>query len=136
MKRARGDTEHARAPTLYPDQRQPGQNYRPMSWWQKHQEHANRRPQPPTEDAVNKEFERIQRTIAEYERADQARKAARTTASLEERVKLIEAWMDSWLNASCPPAETREQVKERMTKQYEQEHLEWEDDGNEGVVYR
>lgn len=107
-----------------------------MSYWQKHQEHASRRPQPPTEDAVNNELERIQHQIAQYERADEARKAARATASLEERVKVIEAWMDSWLNASCPPAETREQVKERMTKQYEQEHLEWECEDEEEVVYR
>jgi len=109
-----------------------------MSWWQKHQEHASRRPQPPTEDAINKEFERIQATITAFARADEARKAARATASLEQRVKLIEAWMDSWLNASCPPAETREQVKERMNKQYEQEHLAWEHehDDEEEVVYR
>ena len=107
-----------------------------MSWWQKHQEHVNRRPEPPTEDAVDKELERIQDKIAEYERADQARKAARTTASLEERVKLIEAWMDSWLNASCPRAETREQVKDRMTKQYEQDHLEWEREDEDETVYR
>ena len=104
--------------------------------WKKHLKHVQRRPQPPTEDAVDKEFERIQDAIAEYKRADQARKAARETASLEERLKVIEAWMDSWLNASVPPAETREQVKARMTKQYEQEHLEWEDEGNEGTVYR
>lgn len=107
-----------------------------MSYWQKHEAHASRRPQPPTEDAVNNELERIQHQIAQYERADKARKAARATASLEQRVKLIEAWMDSWLNASCPPAETREQVKERMTKQYEQEHLEWEREDEEEVVYR
>lgn len=107
-----------------------------MSWRQKHEEHVSRRPEPPTEDAVNKEFERIQRTIAVYERADQARKAARTTASLEERVKLIESYMDSWLNASCPPAETRERVKERMTEEYEQAHLEWEREDEEEVVYR
>lgn len=102
-----------------------------MSW-----AHRNARPQPPTEDAVDKELERIQDTIAEYERADQARKAKRATLSLEERVKLIEAWMESWLNASAPPAETREQVRERMTKQYEEDHQEWEGEGNEGLVYR
>ena len=44
--------------------------------------------------------------------------------------------MDSWLNASVPPAETREQVKARMTKQYEAEHLEWEHEGEEGMVFR
>ena len=104
--------------------------------YKRYQEHAQRRPQPPTEDAVDKEFERIQDSIAEYKRADQARKAARETASLEERLKVIEAWMDSWLNASVPPAETREQVKARMTKQYEAEHLEWEHEGEEGMVFR
>lgn len=104
--------------------------------YKRHHAHAQRRPQPPTEDAVDKEFERIQDAIAEHKRADQARKAARATTSLEERLKVIEAWMDSCLNASAPPAETRQQVKARMTKQYEWEHLEWEREGEEGTVYR
>ena len=85
---------------------------------------------------MDKEFERVQDAIAEYKRADQARKAARTTATLEERLKLVEAWMDSWLNASAPSAETREQVQERMTKQYEQDHLEWEREDEDETVWR
>lgn len=96
----------------------------------------NQRPQPPTEDDVDKAFERLQDERAEYDRADRARKAERATLSLEERVKRLEVWMDGLLNVSVPPAQTRAQVKECMNKKYEQDHLEWEEECNQGVFYR
>ena len=98
---------------------------RDAAWWQAH---LNARPQPPTQEDVDKEVEEREAKNQELRAAAQARKQARAATTNEQRLEALEAWMETFIYPSPEPID-RERVLADLEDKYRGDHDAWAAEG-------